>query len=176
MPTMNSVRSLCVAVLAAGFFLLMPGEAFAQCKPGWALCPDSLGGGCAPRGATCCPGGRHVTSGACPSDTPGSYGAAAASLYRDSRGVAHVATGISWDFRTLAEASAAAIKQCKGQGGTNCRVVDTFSNGGCGYIATGASRTAAAWATGATPQEALNKCRQGGYNCKQPVGGCTVRR
>lgn len=149
--------------------------AFADCDSGWGLCPDSLGGGCAPMGSVCCAGGRHVGPGqTCPADAPGSWGALAAGLWNDSSGAAHVASGAAWNYPTISAASDAAMAQCKSYGGQNCSIVGTFSNGGCGYITVGTGNGATRWGIGPTAADATNQCTAGGFTCRPPVGGCTT--
>lgn len=108
--------------------------------------------------------------------TPGNcYGAIATALWNDSSGAAYVASGIGWNYDSESGASAGAIAQCQGYGGGSyCKVVGTFSNGGCGYVTTGSNATGVRWGIGGTAQEALNQCQMGGFTCKQPVGGCTA--
>ncbi|MCB1549758.1 MAG: DUF4189 domain-containing protein [Hyphomicrobiaceae bacterium] len=161
--------------LSGSFALLAPAPAAAQCNPGYKLCPDHLGGGCAPIGSICCAGGKHVTSGRCPRTSGGSYGAIAVALWRESSGRSRVAVGVGWKYRSLSEASRSAMSQCQGRGGQGCRVVTTFSNGGCGYVATGSSSNGVSYGTGATPRIALSECRKNGHSCSRAIGGCTVR-
>jgi len=107
--------------------------------------------------------------------TPNCYGAIAAALWNDSSGAAYVATGVAYNYPSGPDASNAAIAQCQGYGGGSyCTTVGTFSNGGCGYVTTGTNSTGVRWGIGPTPQDATNQCQQGGFTCKEPVGGCTA--
>jgi hypothetical protein len=108
--------------------------------------------------------------------TPGNcYGAIATALWNDSSGAAYVASGIGWNYDSANDASNAAIAQCQGYGGGSyCKVVGTFSNGGCGYVTTGTNASGVRWGIGGTAQDALDQCQQGGFTCKTPVGGCTA--
>ncbi len=103
------------------------------------------------------------------------FGAAAAGLWRDSDGNAHVATGIAWNYPTMAEAESEAISRCENAGGENCRVVGTFDNGGCGYISVGHDDDGVRYGMGPTEEAAQERCESGGYTCKPPAGGCTSR-
>ncbi|MGO9133241.1 MAG: DUF4189 domain-containing protein [Methylovirgula sp.] len=150
--------------------------AAAACDAGWGMCPEALGGGCAPLGSVCCAGGTHVGPGqSCPSETIGNWGALTAGLWNDSSGAAHVSSGAAWNYRTISLASDAAMAQCQSYGGQNCRVVSTFGNGGCGYITVGTGGSGAVrWGIGPTPADAINQCSSGGFVCRPPVGGCTA--
>ncbi len=166
-------------ILVGGIMLGLIGcapGAMAACDPGWGECPQSLGGGCAPLGAVCCPGGTHVPAGnSCPAEVVGYWGAIAVASWNDSSGAAHVASGVAWNYRTLSLASDAAMSQCQGYGGQNCQIVGNFSNGGCGYVAVGTGTGGVRWGIGPTPEEATAQCSAGGFVCKAPAGGCTSR-
>ncbi|HEY1735903.1 MAG TPA: DUF4189 domain-containing protein [Methylovirgula sp.] len=107
--------------------------------------------------------------------TPGAcYGAIATATWNDSSGAAYVASGIGWNYSTPDLAANGAVSQCQGYGGQGCTVVGTFANGGCGYVTTGTNANGVKWGVGATPQEALSQCQDGGYTCNPPAGGCTA--
>jgi Polysaccharide biosynthesis/export protein/SLBB domain len=56
-----------------------------------------------------------------------------------------------------------------------CKVVTEFSDGGCGYVTTGANTKGVTWGTGPSNAGALAKCSQGGeYKCEKPQGLCTA--
>ena len=71
-------------------------------------------------------------------------------------------------------AHAAALRQCRRRGNSNCRVVSTFT--GCGYITLSTSGSSpVAWGSGPTSQRAYNNCydRVRVGNCVLPaLGGC----
>ncbi|MCB1547590.1 MAG: DUF4189 domain-containing protein, partial [Hyphomicrobiaceae bacterium] len=178
----------CLAMMGHGSTAL----AQLQCEPGYKLCPENLGGACAPVDSICCPGGRFSYTGRCPDSpqaTPAApsvpprlappassgswYGAISVALWKTRSGRARVAVGIAWNYRTTAEARDNAIRQCRSRGGQGCRIATTFSNGGCGYVATGSSTRGVSYGTGATPAIALSECRKRGHRCNKPIGGCT---
>lgn len=108
--------------------------------------------------------------------TPGNcYGAIATALWNDNSGAAYVASGIGWNYDSENAASNAAISQCQGYGGGSyCKIVGTFSNGGCGYVTTGSNASGVRWGVGPTAADALSQCQMGGFTCRQPVGGCAA--
>jgi hypothetical protein len=103
----------------------------------------------------------------------GCYGALSAGLWRDNNGAAHVRSAAVWNYPDIVSAGNAAIEQC-GNRGYNCKIVGTFSKGNCGFISVGNTRNGVSWGTSATPQEAMNQCAKGIYNCRIPQGGCTA--
>jgi hypothetical protein len=174
---MSVIGSILVAstALVMTTLLIAPAAAGGYCERGWGECPDRLGGGCAPMNSVCCPGGKHVDKGeSCPVSEAGSWGAVAAALWNDSNGRSRVATGAAWRYSTMEEASDAAMSGCKQRGGEDCRVLGTFKNGGCGYIATGDSDDGVGYGTGSSESDAINTCRSKGLNCLSAAGGCTV--
>ena len=97
------------------------------------------------------------------------WGAVACGTWRDSSGTARVAVGSAINYGTEAGARNRALQECSSRG-RNCTAT-TFSVG-CGFIAVGSTSNAVRCVNGTSVQEALNKCRRGGYNCKPPIGGC----
>ena len=55
--------------------------------------------------------------------------------------------------------------------GSGCKALGAWSSG-CVYITTGHAVSRAGWASGATVEAALKKCRGDGFTCKPPIGGC----
>lgn len=104
-------------------------------------------------------------------DAPTQWLATAQSMWRDRKGLAHVAVGFSGTAETADAASAAAIQACKKAGGRGCKVIGPFSTG-CLYITTGQSKKGVAYGSGATPEAAATSCRKQGYKCQKPIGGC----
>jgi hypothetical protein len=98
------------------------------------------------------------------------WGALAAAMWRRN-GVVQVAVGSAIKYRTKAEAESAALRQCRGAGGSGCKVASTWSNG-CGYITTGRNSGGAGWVARATYNQTMRDCRARGYNCKPAIGGC----
>jgi hypothetical protein len=111
---------------------------------------------------------------ACAAELPGDWGAIAVVTWNDSSGAAHVAAGVSSNYKTISQASAAALTDCQNQsGGTPCQVVSTFENGGCGYVSVGQGTNDVRWGIGPNAQTALNECTATGDTCKTPIGYCT---
>lgn len=48
------------------------------------------------------------------------------------------------------------------------------ANSGCLYIATGTAGTRVTWGSGPTEERATERCRSGGFVCRQPIGGCVL--
>lgn len=86
------------------------------------------------------------------------------------RGVAHVAIGYSGLRSSPEDARQSAQGACS-ERGANCKVTGAWSSG-CVYITTGVRGSSVKWASGDTIDAAVSRCRQGGYNCKPPIGGC----
>jgi Domain of unknown function (DUF4189) len=100
------------------------------------------------------------------------WGAIAAALWRDRNGTARVASGASWNQSSQNDAISVALDSCRNQGGQGCKIIgNTFT--GCGYISIGNTRTSVRYGTGESPAAALDQCRQGGFRCANPVGGCS---
>lgn len=70
--------------------------------------------------------------------------------------------------RYESEARFNALAQC---GINGCKIVDVITSG-CRYATTGTRWPSVKWATGRTRSAAYERCRQGGFSCKQPTGGC----
>jgi hypothetical protein len=69
----------------------------------------------------------------------------------------------------------AALAACRKEGGRNCKIVTTWSNGGCGYATTGKNRRGQlGWGAGSTSADALKNCTKQGLKCGAPIGGCTL--
>jgi len=74
-----------------------------------------------------------------------------------------------------AEAKEGALAACRKEGGRNCKIVTTWSNGGCGYATTGKNRRGQlGWGAGPTSADALKNCTKQGLKCGVPIGGCTL--
>jgi hypothetical protein len=126
-----------------------------DCPSGQTLCPDGLS--CISPGGTC----ATATS-------TGDFGALAAGI---SGGV--VGVGSAYNYPSLGSAESMALQECS-QRTANCKVVGTFSNGGCGYITTAVTGTC--WGSGESTAIALSECQSRGCgNCQAPIGGCTKR-
>lgn len=97
------------------------------------------------------------------------WGAVACGTWRDSSGTARVAIGSAVNFASEAAAIARAMQECSSRG-RNCTA--TSFSAGCGFITVGSTSNAVRCVTGTSVQDTLNKCRKGGYSCKQPIGGC----
>ncbi|MEK7600977.1 MAG: DUF4189 domain-containing protein [Patescibacteria group bacterium] len=69
-----------------------------------------------------------------------------------------------------AEAEAAALRDCKKQGGVRCKV-QSWSRG-CGFVTTGVSSRGAGFEAGANPEELLRRCKAKGLRCDPPRGAC----
>ena len=105
-----------------------------------------------------------------PPPRPTYWHAIAASLWK-VRGIVQVAYGYSGTRATEEAAKDSAINACSGAGGPTCRVIVAPSFG-CLYITSGRNSRGAGWASGASIEAAVSKCRSNGYTCKQPIGGC----
>jgi hypothetical protein len=163
----SALRMGSIGLLLGLMTIAFSGVARADCEPGFGACPQSLGGGCAPLGSTCCPGGTHVAAGEnCPPEATGNYGATAAGISGDNVGV-----GYATNYPTQSAADAKALKECEART-NNCQVVGRFWNGGCGYITT-ATSNGTCYGYGATPDIALSECQSRGCSCQTPIGGCT---
>lgn len=101
------------------------------------------------------------------------WNAVAAALWRGPGGVAKVAIGYSGIRDTSAEASASALNQCRSAGGVNCELKGgTPANSGCIFITLGTSAKGAAWYSRSSSEDAVQACREAGYACQTPLGGC----
>lgn len=109
----------------------------------------------------------ETKAGHCPSLVR--WAAVAAGLWRDGNGTAHAATGFAVRS-TESDANSAAVESCQNIG-QNCSAIRSWSSG-CGYITTGNTQGRVRWGSGATAQSAIDQCQDGGYSCKQPIGGC----
>jgi Domain of unknown function (DUF4189) len=105
----------------------------------------------------------------------GSYGATATAIYEDDD-EEKVASGIAWNYSSQSEADQAALDNCSSRGGRGCKVVGRFSNGNCGYVATGSEGSRVCWGSAGTADDALDACHEHGCSsCRTPIGGCTNR-
>jgi hypothetical protein len=109
------------------------------------------------------------------------WGAIAGATWKDGSGE-HASDGTSWDYRSKSQAISAALSQCQqAGGGSQCKIVGTFSNGGCGYISIGNGDASfvqgrACYGSGNTAAAAENSCHTAGcMTCKPADGGCTQR-
>jgi hypothetical protein len=98
------------------------------------------------------------------------YNAGATALWNDSSGRAHVAIGYSAGATGQAAVNGA-IAQCEKMGGQSCRVLGPYDSG-CFYLTVGNRTGGTTWGSGATREEAMQKCQEGGYVCDPPIGGC----
>jgi len=87
------------------------------------------------------------------------------------RGRVRVAIGYSGTRASADDARSSAIDACKEAGGSGCKALGAW-NAGCVYITTGHAASRAGWASGATSEAAMTKCRGNGFTCKTPIGGC----
>lgn len=102
----------------------------------------------------------------------GQYGALSAGFWKDESGALHVTAGTAKNFSSPDRAADAANDACFAQG-TNCHIVSTFSNGGCGFISVGHNARSTRYGTGSTAQRAFDNCSVDGFDCNPPRGGCT---
>jgi uncharacterized protein DUF4189 len=116
---------------------------------------------------------RSLDTAALPAPTDTSredWGAAAVSLSKSL-----VTAGTTLNRSTEAEAKEGALAACRKEGGRNCKIVTTWSNGGCGYATTGKNRRGQlGWGAGPTSADALKNCTKQGLKCGVPIGGCTL--
>jgi hypothetical protein len=87
------------------------------------------------------------------------------------RGRVHVAIGYSGTSSSAEAARSNALDACVKAGGSGCKALGAWS-AGCVYITTGHAVNRAGWASGATTEVAMKKCRGDGFTCKPPIGGC----
>jgi tetratricopeptide (TPR) repeat protein len=105
-----------------------------------------------------------------PPPPPKQWNAIASSVWHVT-GRVRVAIGYSGTQSTEEDARRSAIEACRGAGGPTCKSTGAW-NYGCVYITTGHTTQRAGWASGATVEAALQRCRSSGFTCKQPIGGC----
>jgi hypothetical protein len=105
-----------------------------------------------------------------PPTPPERWNAVAAGISRIRGGVAHVAIGYSGLRSSAEEAKRSAQNACS-ERGSNCKVGGAW-NAGCVYITTGVRGSSVKWASADTLDGAVARCRQGGYGCNAPIGGC----
>jgi hypothetical protein len=105
-----------------------------------------------------------------PPAPPVRWNSVAAGIWR-VRGRVHVAIGYSGARSSAEDATSSAVDACVSGGGRNCKALGAW-NSGCAYITTGHAVNRAGWASGATIEAALKKCRGDGFSCKPPIGGC----
>jgi len=91
--------------------------------------------------------------------------------WRSADGKAHWAVGYSGNRPTEQEARTSAVSACASRGGVGCDTKGAW-NFGCVYITTGRRKNGATYGSSDSVEAALKKCREGGYTCKQPIGGC----
>src|SRR5262245_43489678 len=96
---------------------------------------------------------------------------AVASAIWHVRGRVRVAIGYSGTRASADDARSSAIDACREAGGSGCKALGAW-NAGCVYITTGHAASRAGWASGATSEAAMTKCRGNGFTCKTPIGGC----
>ena len=84
--------------------------------------------------------------------------------------LARISVGVGLDS-TDAKARQVALGQCASSGMRGCKIV-TATQKGCLYVALGALGAEVRYKTGATPSETLAQCRKGGFQCREPIGGC----
>ncbi len=105
-----------------------------------------------------------------PTPPPVRWNSVASAIWR-VRGRVHVAIGYSGTRTSADDARSSALDACKNAGGSGCKALGAW-NAGCVYITTGHATNRAGWASGATSEAALKKCRGDGFTCKPPIGGC----
>lgn len=98
------------------------------------------------------------------------WNAIASSVWR-VHGRVHVAIGYSGTRSTEEDARTSAIQACRDAGGTTCKSTGAWDFG-CVYITTGHTTNRAGWASGDTEEAASQRCRNNGFVCKKPIGGC----
>jgi tetratricopeptide (TPR) repeat protein len=98
------------------------------------------------------------------------WNAIASSTWR-MHGRVHVAVGYSGTKSTEEDARSSAVQACRDAGGTTCKSTGAW-NYGCVYITTGHTTNRAGWGSGDSVDAALRRCRDNGFTCKQPIGGC----
>jgi tetratricopeptide (TPR) repeat protein len=103
-----------------------------------------------------------------PAEKP--WNAIASSTWR-VHGRVHVAVGYSGTKSTEEDARNSAVQACRDAGGTTCKSTGAW-NYGCVYITTGHTTNRAGWGSGDSVDAALRRCRDNGFTCKQPIGGC----
>ncbi len=101
------------------------------------------------------------------------WGAIVAGTWNNFDGSAQGSSGTVSNYETEAEAIRRATASCQATG-RNCEVVTTWTRG-CGYISWGSNSNGdAKYGTSNSVSGALNKCRQGGFNCDAPSGACVA--
>jgi len=105
-----------------------------------------------------------------PAPPPERWNAVAAGISKIRGGIAHVAIGYSGVRSSPEEAKRSAQNACS-EMGSNCKPSNAW-NSGCVYITTGVKGSTVKWASGDTVDAAVSRCRQSGYSCKAPIGGC----
>jgi hypothetical protein len=105
-----------------------------------------------------------------PPPSPERWNSIASAIWR-VRGRVRVAIGYSGARSSSDDARASALEACRDAGGSGCKALGAWS-AGCVYITTGHAVNRAGWASGATSDAALKKCRGDGFTCKPPIGGC----
>ena len=105
-----------------------------------------------------------------PTPPPERWNSVASAIWR-VRGRVHVAIGYSGTTSSAEAARSSALDACKNAGGSGCKALGAW-NAGCVYITTGHATNRAGWASGATIEAAMKKCRGDGFTCKPPIGGC----
>jgi len=101
---------------------------------------------------------------------PERWNSVASAIWR-VRGRVRVAIGYSGIRSSAEDARSSALSACRDAGGSGCKALGAWSSG-CIYITTGHATSRAGWASGATSDDALKKCRGNGFTCKTPIGGC----
>jgi hypothetical protein len=105
-----------------------------------------------------------------PPAPPERWNSAAAAIWH-VRGRVRVAIGYSGIRSSAEDAKSSAVEACRNAGGSGCKALGAW-NAGCLYITTGHTTNRAGWASGASTDAALKKCRGDGFTCKPPIGGC----
>jgi uncharacterized protein DUF4189 len=168
---MNTVTTVIrvIAIVAAAALASPATPALAQGKGA----DDTPGGGGAGRGA---PTQSEPAPSPSPSPreerpAPSTRWNSVASAIWHVRGRVRVAIGYSGARASDDDAKSNALEACRNAGGQGCKALGAW-NSGCVYITTGHTGTRAGWASGATSEAALTKCRGNGFTCKTPIGGC----
>ena len=103
------------------------------------------------------------------------WGAVAIGSWNSSDGGAYNTAAVSTNYSTKQKAINAAMKSCSSDGGQNCSVTYTFSNGQCWYASLGKNSDGVGGGFWITPKGAKSNCEKQGYHCKKPVGGCNSK-
>jgi hypothetical protein len=156
-----------IIAIAAAVALASPAnQALAQGKGAGDIPGGGGGGRAAPAESEPAPAPRETQ----PTPPHERWNSVASAIWR-VRGRVRVAIGYSGTSPSAEAAKSNALDACVKAGGSGCKALGAW-NAGCVYITTGHATNRAGWASGATIEAALKKCRGDGFTCKPPIGGC----